>query len=269
MTPNILEVLNWDTRLREYTWFDLGEYTQPRHAAVQDAMRKQQQAGTLVLPLYSEFLPEDLPMPFDMFGTVMMLPGGESRLMIIAVTFDRKGNDLRVIIWHPVGGTKLILLQVGAKSAKRDGTPDLVYDGDMLDKIRKTSTYKGRSDEHIVGVFSEQVREIYWLLMMDVLERKKSMPSYKPLPNPTNDKRIRKGKKPLFEWKVIDVTAKHVVPESSAPTGRKQASPRRHVRRGHQRTLTNGKKIWIKQMMVGKIEFGYIHHSYTTQGERR
>jgi hypothetical protein len=39
------------------------------------------------------------------------------------------------------------------------------------------------------------------------------------------------------------------------------------VRRGHQRKLPNGTTIWIKQMMVGKIEFGYIHHSYTTQGE--
>ena len=266
MTPNILEVLNWDTRLREYTWFDLGEYTVHRFNEVTQAMDRRKKEGTLTLPLYSEHMPEDLPMPFDMFGLTIIIPG--NRPMMVVATFDLKGNDLQVVFWNRTGGL-LEMRQIGDKSAARNGTPDLVYDGDLLDKIRQTPAYKGKSDADIINSFTERAREMYWLLMMDVLDRKKSVPSYRPIPSPSNDKRIRKGKKPIFEWKVIDVTAKHVMPENSAPTGRKQASPRRHVRRGHQRTLANGKKIWIKQMMVGKIEFGYIHHSYTTQGEMK
>ena len=266
MTPNILEVLNWDARLKEYTWFDIGEYTMPRHTEVENTMRKQNKEGTLCLPLYSQHMPEDLPMPFDMFGIVMTTPGEKS--VLVATTFDLRGNDLQVIFWKRTG-VLLEMRQIGAKSAKRDGTPDLVYNGALMEALKKSPKHTGSNDAEIINSFAENARAMYLLLMMDVLDRKKSVPSYKPLPNPANDKRIRKGKKPIFEWKVIDITAKHVMPENSAPTGRKQASPRRHVRRGHQRTLANGKKIWIKQMMVGKIEFGYIHHSYTTQGEMK
>jgi hypothetical protein len=266
MTPNILEVLKWQPKLREFIWFDIGELTDLRHIEVTDTMRKQNEEGVLCLPLYSEHMPEDLPMPFDMFGIVMNTI--TRKPVMVAATFQREGNDLQVVFWRETGAL-LEMRQIGAKSAKRDGTPDLVYDGNLMDAIKKSPKYTGSNDADIINSFAENAREMYLLLMMDVLERKKTVPAYRPLSHPSNDKRIRKGKKPIFEWKVIDITAKHVMPENSAPTGRKQASPRRHVRRGHQRTLANGKKIWIKQMMVGKIEFGYIHHSYTTQGERR
>jgi len=264
MTPNILEVLKWDVRLQEYTWFDLGEMTATRRNFMVDEVNRQKDSGELCLPMYTDQLPQDLPMPFDMFGIVMR----ESQThpgLIIAVTFDRKGNDLQVVFRHPTGKV-LEMTQIGEKSALRDGTPDMRYNGDLLETIKKAPTTKGKKESEIVHMHVENARELYWLLMLDVLNRKTSVPSYRPLSNPANDKRIRKGKKPIFEWRIIDVTAKHVMPENSAPTGRPHASPRRHVRRGHQRTLANGKKIWIKQMMVGKIEFGYIHHSYTTQG---
>jgi hypothetical protein len=264
MTPNILEVLKWQPKLFEFVWFDLGEMTAARRNFMVDEVNRQKDSGELYLPMYTYQLPQDLPMPFDMFGIVMR----ESQThpgLIIAVTFDRKGNDLQLVFRHPTGKV-LEMTQIGEKSALRDGTPDMRYNGDLLEALKKAPTNKGKNESEIVHMHVENARELYWLLMLEVLARQKAVPAYRPISHPSNDKRIRKGKKPLFEWKVIDVTAKHAMPENSAPTGRTHASPRRHVRRGHQRTLADGRRIWIKQMMVGKIEFGYIHHSYTTKG---
>jgi hypothetical protein len=264
MTPDILEVLKWQPKLFEFTWFDIGVFTRARRNSMIDEVNRQQASGELCMPLYSDQQPKDLPLPFNMFGIVFKTDHADALLM--AITFDLKGNDLHIIFRHPTGKV-LEMTQMGDKSAVNE--LDMLYDGALMDSLKKAPRWAGRTDADIVGEFTDIAREVYWLLMIEVIAYKKAIPSYKPIPNPTNDKRIRKGKKPLFEWKVIDVTAKHVMPENSAPTGRKQASPRRHVRRGHQRMLPNGKKIWIKQMMVGKIEFGYIHHSYTNQGEMK
>ena len=105
----------------------------------------------------------------------------------------------------------------------------------------------------------------YMRRAMDMHERTRV---YKPIASPSNSKRIRKGKHPLFEWKVIDVTAR---PEDHdiVATGNGRNSPRQHKRRGHFRQYKDGRRTWIPEALVGKIEFGYIYHSYTATQQRR
>lgn len=76
-----------------------------------------------------------------------------------------------------------------------------------------------------------------------------------------NAKRIRKGKKPLVEFRLITVTGKKndvaSMPHSS------HASPRQHWRRGHWRFMKkSGKKVWVDPMLVGDEKNGKIIKDY-------
>ena len=75
-----------------------------------------------------------------------------------------------------------------------------------------------------------------------------------------NAKRIRKGKKPLLEFRMITIDGrKPNLP--SVPHGT-HASPRQHWRRGHWRNMKTGKKVWIDPMLVGDEENGKIIKDY-------
>lgn len=88
---------------------------------------------------------------------------------------------------------------------------------------------------------------------------------YMSVPTPedakVNAKRIRKGKKPLVEFRLITVTGKKNE-LASLPHGN-HASPRQHWRRGHWRFMKkSGKKVWIDPMLVGDEENGKIIKDY-------
>ena len=88
---------------------------------------------------------------------------------------------------------------------------------------------------------------------------------HKPKGNPTNAKRIRRGKAPLYEWTTLQLETKP--PElPAAPKGGTHASPRLHQRRGHWATSKLGKKFWRRESVVGDPEKGMIFHDYKTTG---
>lgn len=264
MTPGIIEAMTWFDAAAEFMWFDLGVMTPERHAAVTTRFNE----GGIPAVLHSELLPENIPMPFEQMGMVVAYHGEPHKLPNLAVTFLRCDNELQVVFRRP-DGKHLVLNHVGNNSLTKNAQGDLWCDGPWLEELLDSPKYKNdkKALENIVDLHTELARRVYAMLYIELVEKKLSLPVYQPTPNPSNPKRVAKGKKPLFDWKVIDVTATHIVPEGSAPTGRTHASPRRHVRRGHLRKYKSGKLIWIREMMVGRIEFGYIHHSYTTEKE--
>lgn len=264
MTPNILEGMKWfapDLKggppAYDFTWLDLGERGRDDYTNVGDALT----AGTVPMVLFTPTLPKDIPMPFEMLGVTVVNVTSSTAPIQMAVTFHRDENDMQVVFRHP-SRKHLLLTQMGAKSEA--GENDLWFDGELVEVLMNVDRFKGKTEADMVEEYSDIARRIYGMAMLELMNKTRRTSTYQAVPNPANDKRIRKGKKPLFEWRIIDVTAQHAAPDSITPTGRTHASPRRHIRRGHQRKLSNGKTIWIKQMMVGKIEFGYIHHSYTT-----
>ena len=201
-------------------------------------------------------------MPFEKFAVVRRVRAGG----VLVTTFERSDNVLTVA--PRARQTEQICLIEHHGSVP---PPNLRFNMDQTLKanvLAKAAVASNgahiKTEDDLIHDFIYGARYIYWAVLLQMVADKTPMQAYTPLPNPANDKRIRKGKKPLFEWRVIDITAQHVAADNAAPTGRTHASPRRHVRRGHQRKLSNGTTIWIKQMMVGKIEFGYVHHSYTT-----
>lgn len=85
----------------------------------------------------------------------------------------------------------------------------------------------------------------------------------KPTPQDivTNAKRVRKGKRPLIEFKLITIDGKKKDALPSIPVG-SHASPRQHWRRGHYRHYKSGKVVFIDPMLVGDEKNGKIIKDY-------
>jgi len=78
-----------------------------------------------------------------------------------------------------------------------------------------------------------------------------------------NGKRIRQGKLPLYETRrlVIKTPLARSV-GGCAEGGSGHRSPREHLRRGHVRMLSNGRRIWVNSCVVGNRANGVINKSY-------
>ena len=75
-----------------------------------------------------------------------------------------------------------------------------------------------------------------------------------------NAKRMRKGKKPLLEFRMITIDGRK--PDLPSTPHGTHASPRLHWRRGHWRNTRTGKKVWIDPMLVGDEKNGKIIKDY-------
>jgi len=103
-------------------------------------------------------------------------------------------------------------------------------------------------------------------LMLCGLENR-AMDSYQPVVENTfiNEKRKRKGKQPLISWRTV------VVAPLKLPTGPNlggtHASPRKHDRRGHWRQCASGKRVWVRQAVVGDAARGLVMKDYIVRGK--
>lgn len=81
-----------------------------------------------------------------------------------------------------------------------------------------------------------------------------------PPPKLINQKRIKKGKVPFFEYKTLHVKQNKL--EKNETKKGTHNSPRLHLRRGHIRNLFDGRKIWITSCLVGNKEKGMVIKDY-------
>ncbi len=79
-----------------------------------------------------------------------------------------------------------------------------------------------------------------------------------------NAKRISKGKKPIFSYKILEISIPNEISKKNDTDAEKNArrSPRIHLRRGHIRRLVDGKRIWVNASVVGKKDKGIVHKDY-------
>ena len=84
-----------------------------------------------------------------------------------------------------------------------------------------------------------------------------------PIDEKKNERRIKQGKLPIYETKILVIDTK---PKEIDTTwkGGTHASPRQHLRRGHIRRYSWG-NIWINNMIVGKAENGKVDKSYAVK----
>jgi hypothetical protein len=106
---------------------------------------------------------------------------------------------------------------------------------------------------------STAIRQMCSVLNCSNVETKTVSPSKK-----LNKKRAQKGKQPLFEYKILEVT-----PQSAKipHMGGSHASPRIHLRRGHIRRLPE-KQVWVQPCVVGEKKNGVIMKDYKIRDQQ-
>ena len=85
--------------------------------------------------------------------------------------------------------------------------------------------------------------------------------AYEPVIQSTfaNRRKAAEGKPPSYSWRTV------VVPpmlRQRAIYGGTHASPRLHERRGHWRTLADGRKVWVRDCLVGNPDLGVVEKDY-------
>lgn len=256
MTPNILEVMKAKFTMgsvMDYTWIDLGQF---------DWMSDEEfnrVSDTVPELLGSE--PNEVMLPFESVGFVRKT----SDDAVLGLTIQRGVDSIVAVLRTKHGDVGSLLSKDGKTFFMPQGqrSPE-DYVKAMLEQnllTEETLSKYENATEFLAISWGAMITQQYIEYMRRVMDKEKYVKAYRPRPSASNAKRIRKGKRPIFEWKVIDVTAKVEDAEPTTSHGT-HASPRRHKRRGHYRHYMDGRKVWIKEMMVGRIEFGYIHHSY-------
>lgn len=83
-------------------------------------------------------------------------------------------------------------------------------------------------------------------------------------PDKLQKKRAKNGKKPLYEYKVLQVGVPKYKQEQGVPGPGvdSRSSPRVHLRRGHIRRTPNGKAVWVQPHVVGDKRQGVVHKDY-------
>lgn len=88
---------------------------------------------------------------------------------------------------------------------------------------------------------------------------------YEPIKRKNHAKRIRQGKKPMFDWRTVVIEP---TKPKAEPQGGTHASPRQHDRRGHWRFIKKTqKRVWVKNCRVGKASNGIVFQDYKVKGE--
>lgn len=77
-----------------------------------------------------------------------------------------------------------------------------------------------------------------------------------------NERRIRDGKVPLYETRVLWINVPGNEGSQGDGQGGSHKSPKQHLRRGHIRRLSSGKNVWVNSTIVGAKENGYVEKQY-------
>lgn len=79
----------------------------------------------------------------------------------------------------------------------------------------------------------------------------------------TNRRKAEEGKPPSYSWRTVVVPS---MLRARAMNGGTHASPRLHERRGHWRTIADGRKVWVRDCLVGDPDLGVVEKDYLLRG---
>jgi hypothetical protein len=117
----------------------------------------------------------------------------------------------------------------------------------------------GWMDDEMIYVISDSVLRAIYMMTYHTGEAYISVPTLRDIE--VNQKKLRKNKAPVIEFRLISITGKEQ-PKTPSTTHETHASPRQHWRRGHWRSYKSGKRAWVEPMLVGDEANGKIIKDY-------
>lgn len=128
--------------------------------------------------------------------------------------------------------------------------------------ININATSGDTKDHHLSNILLNlcynQVRATCIALETEIAEQ-----TISKAPEKLNRARAKHGKKPLPDHYFVNLHRKYRERKRAENPGT-GAKRRLHFRRGHKRTYANGVELWIKWMLVGDPDLGWVSHTYET-----
>jgi hypothetical protein len=266
-----------------YTWIFIGK--EKLRSIVMSTLEKKMLAhGDYSAPLRTR----EVKQPFDNMAIVADFGGGEEGTSYAMFTFDCRDSMLYEInMWGGIGEgstiekptykkTKILTLHFRPRPEQFKGVPPASEEhnpeGKSLDALTLVSM-PPELPQHIKDAMVRSVIPTTKMIALYIpcasegLLQGEELEYYKPSNMGNNEKRKRKGKSALYEWRTVTLERKrHGLP--SAPKGGTHASPRLHQRRGHWVTSKLGKRFWRAEAVVGKAENGMIFHDYEDKSQK-
>jgi hypothetical protein len=232
-----------------HIWFDLSDLHK-----IYGRLNEKLKQKTTLKDLVEGGLVENYPMPFEKIAVAMTASPAPPNSYYV-VTMERVGDVITFSVWGMGfdGPASTVIVHTYLNHMKSEFNP----------KYQKMMADKGITDyrQRHLAIVGMLLFTFISISHGDVPPEHRT--GYRCIDNPKNIKRIKRGKKPLFEWETIVVESKPAVP--SVSLGGTHASPKPHDRRGHQRRLKSGKTVYIRPTTINKHKIkteGFIHHDY-------
>lgn len=235
-----------------YTWIDFASGPMPTE---EDARNIREKIGHLP---FSERTPnQDWPLPFEKM--CLLLPvrveGSMVKKGIMTVTLERRGDALVFQQWTNTDSehASIVITSTGCLWDDRD--------------IRVSPRFAAAIKKDIKDCAKHGAQSLMVALRRIVAMTVLGQDEHVVIARCTGDavvnaKRVRKGKRPFFEWTTVEVKPRAAVQESKGGT---HASPKPHMRRGHIRRLKSGKVVVIKNTIINRHKMpdeGFVFHDY-------
>ena len=237
MTPNVqIAVQLYPDRVADYKWFDLGDMTEDKDFG-------HDEVAALLLQ----------PMPFDSFGLAGVDLDGVPYAVLVS-----KGA---------VGSEYEDAVLLNSAVLRRDSTRQKRYvPGFWLrpqvfgaEAGLEISFVNPKDMQNRDVVEASKVGALILALFLEQIHKPNAeYKAYTAVPKSNNPKRIRQGKKPMFDWHTVLIEP----PRQKMPDqGGTHASPRLHDVRGHW-VKRGDKRYWRKAHQRGDASLGVVFHDY-------
>ncbi len=241
MTPTVLKSVSiFPERAADYKWFDIAAIPEGRnfsHGEVAELVTQ--------------------PMPFDKCAIAGVDEEGVSFALLLTKGTEGDFENavcLEVGLQYERGSTAYFrqpAFWIRPNQANMQDGLEILYADSSIMKD-KAAEEVSRVSVLVMAVFLETVHKHDTQYKM-----------YTAVPKSNNAKRIRQGKKPMFDWHTVVIEP----PKQKMPDqGGTHASPRLHDVRGHWVTR-NGKRFWRKAHQRGDASLGVVFHDYKLKGE--
>lgn len=233
----------------DYTWVDLTGVTDKDFP---DSEMTQH------LSDLASFQIEEMPMMFE--KVAMIPPHGYGGGTECAVTIERQGGTMLVSLWSD--GT------VSAFDARVTNHPtinnELSVSAEVEPQVMKDLIKQLGSKETVSNRIARNAARYIAFLYATTVVKPAVVESYACPRNPANEKRRRKGKVPLYEWKTIVIDPSEVKRvRDSVKAHKEREKCREHEVRGHWAVRKkSGKRYWVRSHKRGDPSRGTVFHDY-------
>lgn len=256
----------------DYVWMDITEH----EFSDEQWQRTLKTVGSL-----NTLMVKDHPLPFERMALVVKSPlnikGNEAEYAAALVTIERKDAVIYYTLQVYIGNSKvpavqasfndMLYIAAGSGTSRIQKRTEVMLTKDFILQLKKS----GLDYQEARQVFGEHfvmvLRHLYVLTVKPAPEVVAVQPYGDTV---RNDKRRRKGKTQMWEWKTIEITP--LAKRTAESRGGTHASPKPHERIGHWRQYKSGKRVFVKALIVNKHKIsdeGFVFHDYVYKEERK